>query len=215
MSTSIEKQQRKAISYYDKFSKVYDWFSPKSYYHKARTYAVEQLNLKSGHTVLNLPCGTGQNFEYFQKYLNETGLIIGVDLSEGMLEKAKQKVTDNHWNNIKIIKEDATQINKEWVATHINSSIKIDAILCDLGLSGFPDWERVIDNMLDLLKPDGRLVIMDWYIPKSTLRGAFIKWIGKGEVNRPIYQYLKSKVTNFEVNTSFNRGGVFVATGIK
>jgi len=98
---------------------------------------------------------------------------------------------------------------------HQNHQIKIDAILCDLGLSGFPDWERVIDNMLDLLKPDGRLVIMDWYIPKSTLRGAFIKWIGKGEVNRPIYQYLKSKVANFEVNTSFNRGGVFVATGIK
>ena len=211
----MDKQLTEAINYYDKFSKCYDWLSPKWYYHKARNFAIQQLQLEEDATVLNLPCGTGQNFEYFQKYLHETGLIIGVDLSEGMLEKAKQKVTDNHWNNIKIIKEDATQINKEWVGTHINSSIKIDAILCDLGLSGFPDWERVIDNMLDLLKPDGRLVIMDWYIPKSTLRGAFIKWIGKGEVNRPIYQYLKSKVANFEVNTSFNRGGVFVATGIK
>lgn len=56
---------------------------------------------------------------------------------------------------------------------------------------------------------------MDWYIPKPTLRGAFIKWIGKGEVNRPIYQYLETRVVGFEVNTSFNRGGVFVATGIK
>ena len=91
MSTSIEKKQRKAISYYDKFSKVYDWLSPKWYYHQARTYAIEQLDLKSSDTLLNLPCGTGQNFEYFQKYLNRTGLIIGVDLSEGMLEKAKQK----------------------------------------------------------------------------------------------------------------------------
>lgn len=59
------------------------------------------------------------------------------------------------------------------------------------------------------------MVIMDWYLPKPSLWGAFIKWIGKGEVNRPIYQYLKTKVAEYSVNTSFNRGGVFVATGIK
>jgi ubiquinone/menaquinone biosynthesis C-methylase UbiE len=170
----MDKKLKAAIKYYDKFSDVYDWFSPKWYYHSARAYAIEQLALKSGDTVLNLPCGTGQNFEYFQKYLNGTGVIIGIDLSEGMLEKAKRKKANNDWNNIKIIKEDATQINAEWVANHFDSSVKIDAILCDLGLSGFPDWEQVIDNMLDLLKPNGRLVIMDWYIPKPTLRGAFI-----------------------------------------
>lgn len=215
LQISMDKKLKEAINYYDKFSKVYDWLSPKWYYHEARAYAIQQLALKAGNTVLNLPCGTGQNFEYLQKYLDGTGLIIGVDLSEGMLEKAKIKKANNDWNNIKIIKKDATQINKEWVANHFDGAVKINAILCDLGLSGFPDWELVIDNMLDLLKPNGRLVIMDWYIPKPTLRGTFIKWIGKGEVNRPIYQYLKSKVVNFEVKTSFNRGGVFVATGIK
>lgn len=209
------EKQLKAINYYDKFSKVYDWLSPKWYYHPARAYAMEQLALKSGDTVLNLPCGTGQNFEYFQKHLNGTGLIIGIDLSEGMLDKAKNKKANNHWENIKIIKEDATQMHTEWVVNHFDNSLKIDAILCDLGLSGFPNWQLVIDNMLELLETNGRLVIMDWYIPSLTLRGKLIKWIGKGEVNRPIYQYLKSKVTNFEVNTSFNRGGVFVATGIK
>ena len=211
----MNKQLKAAIKYYDKFSKVYDWFSPKWYYHEARDYAIEQLALKSGNTVLNLPCGTGQNFEYLQKHLNETGLIIGIDLSEGMLEKAKQKLTDNYWNNIQIIKEDATKINKEWVTNHFGRSLKINAILCDLGLSGFPNWEQIIDNMLELLEPNGRLVIMDWYLPEPSLRGKLIKWIGKGEVNRPIYQYLKSKVANFQVNTAFNRGGVFVATGIK
>jgi len=77
----MNKQLKAAIKYYDKFSKVYDWFSPKWYYHEARDYAIEQLALKSGNTVLNLPCGTGQNFEYLQKHLNETGLIIGIDLS--------------------------------------------------------------------------------------------------------------------------------------
>ena len=211
----MEKELKEAINYYDKFSKFYDWLSPKWYYHEARKFAVQQLQLKEGTTVLNLPCGTGQNFEYFQKYLGGAGLIIGIDLSEGMLEKAKQKQSENNWNNIKILKGDATQINPLWVKANIRESIQVDAIFCDLGLSGFPEWEKVIDNMLSILSPKGRLVIMDWYIPKPTLRGKFIKWIGKGEVARPLYKYLENQVANFTVNTSFKRGDIFVATGIK
>ena len=211
----MDRKQKEAVSYYDQFSKVYDWLSPRWYYHKARAYGIEQLALKPDNTVLNLPVGTGQNFEYFQKYLEETGLIIGIDLSEGMLKKAKEKKTLHNWNNIKILKGDATQITPAWIKENVGTSIQVDAIFCDLGLSGFPEWKKVIDNMLAILKPGGRLVIMDWYIPKPTLRGEFIKWIGKGEVDRPIYQYLENRVVNFTVNDTFNRGDIFVATGIK
>ena len=211
----MDKELKEAINYYDNFSKFYDWLSPKCYYHKARKFAIQQLQLEEDATVLNLPCGTGQNFEYFQKYMNGTGLIIGIDLSDGMLEKAKKKQSENNWNNIQIIKEDATQINTIWIKENISDSIQVDTIFCDLGLSGFPKWQKIIDNMLSILPHNGRLVIMDWYISKPTLRGKFVKWIGKGEVARPIYQYLESQVSNFTVNNTFNRGDVFVATGIK
>lgn len=211
----MDKKLKEAINYYDKFSKCYDWFSPKWYYHEARKFAIHQLQLKEGTTVLNQPCGTGQNFEYFQKYMNDSGLIIGIDLSEGMLEKAKKKQQENNWNNIKIIKEDVTHVTPLWIKENIGKSVQVDAILCDLGLSGFPEWKKVIDNMLSILSPHGRLVIMDWYIPNPTLRGKLIKWIGKGDVDRPLYQYLEKRVANFTVDNTFNRGGVFVATGIK
>lgn len=203
------------ISYYNTFSKVYDFFSPKWYYHKARKYAIEQLNLSEDNTVLNLPVGTGQNLAYFNKYLNNTGQIIGIDLSTGMLEKAKQKEKKNKWDNTQLLIGDAREVNSDWLNHNVEINGEIDAILCDLGLSGFPDWQDIIDNMINILKPRGTIVIMDWYLPKPTLRGKFIKWIGKGEVNRPLYQYLETKVETFSVNTSFNRGGVFVATGIK
>lgn len=55
MKSSIEKKQRKAIRYYDKIAGIYDLISLKWYYHKARNYAIEQLKLKEGETVLNLP----------------------------------------------------------------------------------------------------------------------------------------------------------------
>lgn len=209
------QNQELDINYYNKFSKVYDLLSPRFYYHKARNHAIRQLQLKEGQTILNIPCGTGQNFEYFQKYLNNKGLIIGIDLSDGMLAQAKKKIAKNNWTNISLLKGNATKVTPTWLTEKIDKPIAVDAVLCDLGLSGFPEWKKVIDNMLSLLKPKGRIVIMDWYIPKSTIRGAFVNWIGKGEIDRPIYQYLETKVGDFEVDTSFNRGGVFVALGIK
>ena len=75
--------------------------------------------------------------------------------------------------------------------------------------------EKVIDNLLSILKPSGKIVIMDWYLDKPSLRGEFIKWIGKGEVDRPIWQYLKTKVSNFQLNNTFNRDGIFVVSGNK
>ena len=69
--------------------------------------------------------------------------------------------------------------------------------------------------MISILKPKGRIVILDWFIEEPSLRGDFVKWIGKGEVNRPIYQYLKTKVVDFQLDDSFNFGGVFVASGTK
>jgi ubiquinone/menaquinone biosynthesis C-methylase UbiE len=85
-----KEEQEKAIGYYDKISGIYDFIS-NWYYKKSRNYAIEELEIKKGHAVFNLPCGTGVNFKYFQRHLKNSGLIIGIDLSSGMLEQAKRK----------------------------------------------------------------------------------------------------------------------------
>ena len=208
---------KEARSYYDKFSRVYDWLSPKVYYHKARQEAVDRLDLKEGQTVLNVPIGTGQNLEYFQRYLHGTGKIIGVDVSEGMLSKAFDKVREYDYSNVALQNADVSMLNQAWLEQYKvdNPDAPVDAIICDLGLSGFDDWRGVVDDLLDVLKPEGKLVVMDWELPEPSLRGAFIKWIGGGEVDRPIPAYLQTKLDGFELDHSFNRGGVFVASGIK
>lgn len=206
-----------ASDYYDKFSRVYDWLSPKVYYHKARQAAIDSLDLEEGKTVLNVPIGTGQNLEYFQRYLNGTGHIIGVDISDGMLSKAFEKVGEQGYSNVALKNADVFSLNKAWLERYReeNPIQSVDAVLCDLGLSGFEDWRGVVDNLLDILKPEGKLVVMDWLIEKPSLRGEFVKWIGGGEVDRPIPSYLQEKLDGFEFNHSYNRGGVFVASGMK
>ena len=211
------EKQIEATSYYDKFSRVYDIISPKFYYHKARSQAIEELKLIKGKTVLNVPVGTGQNFEYFQRYLKKSGLIIGVDISSGMLSKAQAKIDRNQWTNIELLNQDVINLDNTLKNELIeeNNFKGFDAIFCDLGLSGFPHWEKIIDELLSMLSENGRIAIMDWYIEKPSLRGNFVKWIGKGEINRPIWQYLEVNANDFKVDSSFNFGGVFVASGTK
>ena len=210
-------KQRKATSYYDKFSGVYDVLSPKSYYHKARLQAIRELRINKGSSVLNVPVGTGQNIEYLQKYLENSGLIVGVDISLGMLRKAKKKTEQNQWKNIKLLNRNVAELGSSIGSEALGSEglEGFDAILCDLGLSGFPQWKDVIDALVSMLSKNGRISIMDWYIENPSMRGNFVKWIGKGEVDRPIWQYLETKVLDFRVDSSFNRGGVFVASGRK
>lgn len=211
-----EKEQEKAIHYYDKISSIYDFIS-NWYYTKSRNYAIQELKIKKEQTILNLPCGTGVNFKYFQNNLENSGLIIGIDLSRGMLDQAKRKAKKNEWRNVDLILENATKIDQKWFEEYSEQKgkIKVDAVFCDLGLSGLPEWQNIIDNMVSILSPNGRIVILDWYLEESSLRAKFVKWIGKGEVNRPLWQYLKTKVSDFKVDDSFNFGGVFVASGTK
>lgn len=203
------------ISYYDRFSKFYDLASPRSYYHKPRKYAIKLMDIKKGNNILNIPCGTGQSISYIHKNLKNSGTIIGIDLSEGMLQKARQKSNNRKWKNVILYSGDARDVNQLWINKRLGHEVKFDSIICDLGLSGFQDWKSIIDNLLTMLKADGRLVIMDWYMEKLSLRGKFIKWIGKGEVQRPIWQYLESQCTDFHVKNTFKHGEMFVASGKK
>lgn len=206
-----------AKNYYDKFSYVYDVISPKFYYHKARKAAIDALMLQIGQTVLNVPIGTGQNFEYFQNHLKGSGAIVGVDVSDGMLSQASKKVKNKGYKNINLLNMDVAELDVQWLKKYQKShpNFKVDAIICDLGLSGFDNWQRVIENLIGILEPMGRLSVMDWEIQEPSLRSELINWIGGGEVDRPIPAYLEPLLDDYEVNHSFNRSGVFVASGIK
>ena len=52
-----------------------------------RREAIKGLSLKLGDTVIDLGCGTGLNFSILQRMVGYKGTIIGVDLSESMLDK--------------------------------------------------------------------------------------------------------------------------------
>jgi demethylmenaquinone methyltransferase/2-methoxy-6-polyprenyl-1,4-benzoquinol methylase len=118
--------------------------------------AVEALKLKPGDTVLELACGTGINFPLFQEYIGSTGRIIGVDLTDAMLEQAQNRVAKQGWDNVTLIQHDASTFQ---IPSQVN------AIFSSFALSIFPDTEKVLANIASALPLNGRLVLLELQIP--------------------------------------------------
>jgi SAM-dependent methyltransferase len=78
--------------------------------------------------------------------------IIGVDLTDAMLDQARQRVAQHGWKNVTLVQGDAAQY--EFPAL-------LDGILSTFALTFVPDCARVIQNGARALKPGRRWVVLD------------------------------------------------------
>ena len=102
-----------------------------------RKIAVESLRLKPGNTVLDLGCGSGLNFELLVQGIGAQGTLIGVDYSARMLARAQRKIDDHGWKNAFLIKKDARDLEPQDLDTLAGRSVRIERVLCTLGLRSF------------------------------------------------------------------------------
>jgi len=122
-----------------------------------RRQAVSELNLKPRDTVVDIGCGTGLNFPLLHRAVGPEGTIIGVDLSDAMLDQARQAIVTNKWANIQLVCADAAQFD---------FPSKVDAIVSAYTLTLVPDCGRVVSRACDALASGGRLVVLDMSWPK-------------------------------------------------
>ena len=206
------------MKWYDVFSNFYDSSLEKLYF-DSRKRAVELLDLRSGQVILDVACGTGANF----KHIKSTGMdveIYGTDFSKGMLNRGLSTIEKNKWNGITLFQADARKLTTSFIKEQIKEDLSFDRLICVLGLSVVPDWELVLDNMLLLLKEEGRIVIVDVFAEKRTFHTWLVEKIANADTNRQIWQTLKEKTSDFyyeqlPVKESKVGGTLFVATGIK
>lgn len=153
----VEIYQQRA-SRYDLVVRLFDVFAWFGFNVSGwRLQAISALNLKPGDTVVDVGCGTGLNFPLLYQAVTSTGKIIAVDLSDAMLDQARQAIAANKWANIQLVCADAAQFV---------FPPKVDAIVSAFTLTLVPGCERVISNAFAALAPGGRLVILDMSWPK-------------------------------------------------
>lgn len=125
-----------------------------------RRKAVETINLYPGDTVVEIGCGTGLNFLLLEHAVGPEGKIIGVDLTDEMLEQARQRVKKNGWPNVELVQSDAA-------AFHFPE--KIGGILSTFALTLVPEFDTVIRNGCRSLVRGKRWVILDFKMPTGPL----------------------------------------------
>jgi demethylmenaquinone methyltransferase/2-methoxy-6-polyprenyl-1,4-benzoquinol methylase len=123
-----------------------------------RRHAAKRLGLRPGDRVLEIGCGTGRNFPFLQTAVGPAGKIYGVDLSAGMLGRARDLCQRERWSNIELSQGDAA----DYVPPE-----PLDGILFGLSYNTMPHHRMVLEHAWKLLRPGGRIVIMDGKLPSG------------------------------------------------
>jgi ubiquinone/menaquinone biosynthesis C-methylase UbiE len=138
-------------------------------YAAARARAIELLQLRPGAVVLDVACGTGMNFELVEQRIGPSGRLVGIDRSGRMLDRARSRVARYDWGNVSLIEADVERLSPDDLQQLGLSTpnAQFDAALCTLGLSVIPDWKSAWQAMLGLVRPAGRVAVMDGGYPSQ------------------------------------------------
>jgi ubiquinone/menaquinone biosynthesis C-methylase UbiE len=106
--------------------------------------------------VLEVAIGTGLNVPYYPDHVT----LTGIDLSEGMLDIARTRVRE--------LGRDVTLRQGDAQALPF-SDATFDTVLCTLGLCAIPDVDAAVAEMVRVLRPGGRLILVDHIASSSAL----------------------------------------------
>lgn len=124
-----------------------------------RKRAVACLGALDGKQILDLACGTG---DLSIAVAEESGSVrvTGGDFSAKMVELGREKVA------VKCLAERVTIEPADALSLHYPDS-RFDGVTCAFGVRNFADLDRGLSEMARVLKPGGRLVILEFTTPAN------------------------------------------------
>jgi len=150
--------------YYDLFSKIYDFIirlHSRDIAGSLRRFIVEKTNLSQGDKALDLCTGTGSVALQLAKQVGEKGLVIGLDFSRGMLEKAKEKALRLNVGHLYLVQANASQLPFKKSSFH--------GVTCSHAFYELKGEERkrAIDEVAMILIDGGRFCLMEHAKPEK------------------------------------------------
>lgn len=142
-------------AFYGPQAEQYDGFRERLL--QGRADLIERLAPAPGERWVELGAGTGRNIGFLGERLNRLARIDLVDLCPALLEQARRRTAG--LSNVCVIEGDAVTFQPEQPA---------DGVYFSYSLTMIPNWEGALDNALAMLKPGGRLGVVDFYISQAT-----------------------------------------------
>jgi ubiquinone/menaquinone biosynthesis C-methylase UbiE len=150
--------------YYDLFSKVYDTIirlHSRDIEGSLRRFITEKTNLSEGERALDLCAGTGSVAIELAKEVGEDGLVVGLDLSRGMLRKAEEKARGSKIDHLHLVQANASQLPFKQSSFY--------GVTCSHAFYELKGIERTmaIEEVARVLKRGGRFCLMEHAKPEK------------------------------------------------
>ncbi len=123
-------------------------------YKKTMEKAIELMGINENDKILDLGAGTGRNACIMRKYIKDQGEIVGLDISNIMIEKSKKRC--KNYDNVRF--------EKARIEEELPYREYFDKVFISFVLHGFEqeDREKILKNIYTSLKPKGELFILDY-----------------------------------------------------
>jgi demethylmenaquinone methyltransferase/2-methoxy-6-polyprenyl-1,4-benzoquinol methylase len=123
---------------------------------------IEMSGVRRGNTVLDIAGGTGDLTAKFSRIVGPEGTVVLADINDSMLRVGRDRLMDlGIVNNVKFSQADA-----QYLPFPDNS---FDVITIAFGLRNVTDKDLALRSMLRVLKPGGRLLVLEFSSPSNPL----------------------------------------------
>jgi demethylmenaquinone methyltransferase/2-methoxy-6-polyprenyl-1,4-benzoquinol methylase len=125
-----------------------------------RRFIVEQTNIGEGERALDLCTGTGSVAVELARRVREDGLVIGLDFSQGMLKKAKEKAKTFKIDRLYLVRANANKLPFKESSFH--------GVTCSHAFYELKGDERAraVNEVARILVEGGRFCLMEHAKPK-------------------------------------------------
>ena len=171
-----------------------------------RKKAIRQLKELHPKKILDVATGTA-DVAIMASGILKPEKIIGIDISDGMLEIGRQKIAKQGLNGIiELLNGDSETINF--------GDATFDAITVAFGVRNFQHLEKGLSEIKRVLKPGGKLVVLEFSQPKmpvvKSIYNLYMKVIcpNVGKLfskNRNAYKYLDASIKKFPEGKNFTQ----------
>lgn len=139
----IERVYTTYAGFYDQvFGKVFQ---------EGRESAIRNLNVQPGEHVLEVGVGTGIALPMYPSHCR----IVGIDLSEGMLAKAKERAEAQNLSHVQLHRMDAGAMEFQ--------DDSFDTVVAAYVVTAVPDYRKVVNEMIRVCRPGGRIIMLNHF----------------------------------------------------